>query len=74
MLSRMRLLHIRLRNLLHHKVGIDINFLAQRSTSNAPLSGDGKHADRRLSVDKGVDAFGDVGEGQFVCGLQSVSM
>jgi hypothetical protein len=69
MLIRVCLLNVRLSNLLHHKVGIDINFLAQLSTSNAPLSRDGKHADRRLSVDEGVNALGDVGEGELVCGL-----
>jgi hypothetical protein len=56
MLIRMRLLNIALGHLLHHKVGIDIDLLTQLAVRNAPLSRDGKHADRGLSVDEGIDS------------------
>jgi hypothetical protein len=61
MLTRMRLLDIRLGHLLHHKVGIDIHLLDQRAARDTPLSRNGQHADRGLSVDKRVYAFGNVG-------------
>lgn len=63
MLLRMRLLHIRLRHLLHHEIRINIHFLAQLAICNAPLARDSEDADGRLGVDEGIDAGGDVGEG-----------
>jgi hypothetical protein len=74
MLLRVGLLNIALSNLLHHKVGIDVNLLAELAIRNAPLAGDSKDADGRLSVDEGVDALGDVGEGELVSGLRYISM
>lgn len=70
----MRLLDVRLGNLLHHKVGINVDFLAHLTTGDTPLSGDSKHADRRLSVDKRIDTLGHIGESELVCGLVCVSM
>jgi hypothetical protein len=66
----MSLLNIRLRNLLHHKVRIDVDFLAQIATSDAPLARDGEHANRRFSIYERVDALGDVGERELISGLE----
>lgn len=64
-----RLLNIALSNLLHHKVGIDVDFLAELAVGNAPLAADGEDANRGFGVDEGVDALGDVGEGELVGSL-----
>jgi hypothetical protein len=69
MLLGMRLLDIRLGHLLHHKVGIDIDFLNQGAAHDAPFARDGQHADRGFGVDERVDARGDVGESELVGGL-----
>jgi hypothetical protein len=69
MLLGMRLLNIRLGHLLHHKVGIDVDFLDQRAACDAPLARDGQHADWGFGVDERVDARGDVGQGELVGGL-----
>ena len=69
MLCRMRLLHITLRNLLHHEIRINVDLLAQLAIGDTPLAADSQYADGGLGVDKGVDAVGDVGEGEFVCCL-----
>lgn len=69
MLFRMRLLNITLRNLLHHEVGINIDFLAQQAVFNPPFAGDGKDADGRLGVDKRIDTSWGIGELQCVCCL-----
>ena len=66
MLLRMRLLHIPLRHLLHHKVPLNLHLLAQPAIHNPPLSGNSQRANGGLGVDEGVDAVGDVGEGEFV--------
>jgi hypothetical protein len=63
MLFRMRLLHVQLRHLLHHEIRIDVHFLTQLSAFNAPLARNSEDADRRLGVDKGIDAGRDVCEG-----------
>jgi hypothetical protein len=65
-LLRVRLLNIALGNLLHHEVGIDVDFLAQLTVRNAPLAADGKCADGGFGVDERVDARFDVCEGEFV--------
>jgi hypothetical protein len=69
MLFRVRLFDVGLSHLLHHKVGINIYFLDQHATSDAPFAGDGEHTNGRLSIDKGVDTFANIGEGKLVCGL-----
>ena len=66
MLLRMRLLHIPLRHLLHHKVSIDLHLLGQLAVHHPPLGRDRQRANGGLGVDEGVDAVGDVGEGEFV--------
>jgi hypothetical protein len=66
----MSLLHIGLCNLLHHEVGIDVDFLAQLAASNAPLAGDGEHANGWFSINERVNALRDVGERELVCGLE----
>lgn len=68
-LLRVRLLNIALRDLLHHEVPIDDHVLGELAARNAPLARDRQDADRRLSVDEGVDAVGGVGEGELVCCL-----
>lgn len=69
MLLRVRLLNITLGNLLHHKVSIDNNILRQLAAVDTPLASDGQDTNGRLCVDEGVDAVGDVGEGELVCCL-----
>ena len=65
----MRLLNVTLRNLLHHEIRINVDLLAQLAIGDTPLAADSQYADGGLGVDEGVDAFGDVGEGEFVCCL-----
>ena len=62
----MRLLHIALGHLLHHKVPVNFNVLDQGAIYHAPLARDGEGADGGLSIDKGVDAVGHVCECEFV--------
>lgn len=62
----MRLLDVALGNLLHHEIGINVDFLAQLAVGNTPLAADGQDADGGFGVDEGVDAVRDVGEGEFV--------
>ena len=69
MLLRVSLLNIALGNLLHHEVAVNDHVLSELAAADAPLAGDSQDADRRLSVDEGVDAVGDVGEGELVCCL-----
>ena len=69
MLLRVRLLHIALGHLLHHKVPIDLDIFNQHPVLNTPLAGDGKNTNGGFGVDERVDACGDVGEGEFVCCL-----
>jgi hypothetical protein len=52
MLTRMRLLNIRLGHLLHHEVSIDIHLLNQQAAGNPPLSRNRKHANRGFGVDE----------------------
>jgi|SRR5690242_14846387 len=66
MLLGVRLLDVTLCHLLHHEVAIDNNILGQLAISHTPLAGDGQDADGGLCVDEGIDAVGDVGEGEFV--------
>lgn len=66
MLLRMRLLHIPLRHLLHHKVPIDLHFLRQLAVHHPPLRRNRQRANGGLGVDEGVDAVRDVGKGEFV--------
>lgn len=73
-LLRVSLLNIALSNLLHHKVGVDVNLLAELAVGNAPLAADGEDTDWGLSVDKRVDTLGDVGESQLVGSLRCVSV
>jgi hypothetical protein len=70
MLPGMRLLHIALRNLLHHEIRIDIHLLTQLPILDPPLPRNREHAHRRLGVHKTVDAVGDVCECEFVCCLK----
>lgn len=63
------LLNVALRNLLHHEVAIDDHILGELSADNTPLASNCQDANGRLSIDEGVDAVGDVGEGQLVCCL-----
>jgi hypothetical protein len=70
MLPGMRLLHITLRNLLHHEIRIDIHLLTQLPILDPPLPRNREHAHGRLGVYKTVDAVGDVCEGEFVCCLK----
>lgn len=71
-LLRVGLLNIALSNLLHHEVSINDNILSELATANTPLACNSQDANRRLSVDEGVDAVGDVGEGELVCCLSLV--
>lgn len=73
-LLRVSLLNVALSNLLHHKVGVDVNLLAELAVGNAPLAADGEDTDWGLSVDKRVDTLGDVGESQLVGSLAYVSI
>lgn len=74
MLLRVSLLNVALSNLLHHKVGVDVNLLTELAVGNAPLAADGEDTDWGLSVDKRVDTLGDVGESQLVGSLRYVSV
>jgi hypothetical protein len=64
------LLDITLSYLLHHEVGINLHVLNELAASNAPLAGDGKDANWRLSVDQGINTRLNVGESESVCGLK----
>ena len=66
MLLRVRLLNIVLNNLLHHKVGIYVDFLAELSVRNAPRAADVEDANGGFGVDEGVNALRDVGQGELV--------
>ena len=64
-----RLLNIALGNLLHHEVAVNHNVLDELAARNAPRAGNSQDTDRRLGVDKGVDAVRDIGQGELVGGL-----
>jgi hypothetical protein len=64
-----RLFNISLGNLLHHEVAINDHIFSELAAGDTPFARDGQDADRRLSVDEGVDAVGDVCEGELVCCL-----
>jgi hypothetical protein len=68
-LLRVRLLHIALGHLLHHKVSINLYILDQLAVFDAPLSGDGQGTDRGLGIDERVDSILDIRERELVCGL-----
>jgi hypothetical protein len=65
-LLRVRLLDIPLCHLLHHEVAVNLDILDQQAIGDAPLAGNGQHADGRLGVDEAVDARGRVGECELV--------
>jgi hypothetical protein len=65
-LLRVRLLDVPLGHLLHHEVAVNLDVLDQLAIGDAPLAGNGQHADGRLRVDEAVDAGGCVCEGELV--------
>ena len=73
-LLRVRLLDIALCHLLHHEVAVNLDILDELAVGDAPLAGDGQHADGRLCVDEAVDACGSVGESELVGCLGGVSL
>jgi len=73
-LLRVGLLNVVLSNLFHHEVGVNVNLLAELAASHTPLAADGEDTNGGFGVDEGVDALGDVGEGELVGCLGWVSI
>lgn len=71
-LSRVGLLDIPLRHLLHHKIAVNLDVLSQQAVFDAPRSHNREDADRRLCVDERVDACGGVGQGEGVGCLEGL--
>lgn len=66
MLLWVRLLHIALRHLLHHKVSINFHILDKFSILNTPLPGNGQDTDWGLGVHERVDAVLDVRKSKLI--------
>jgi hypothetical protein len=69
MLLGMCLLDVGLRNLLHHEVCVDLDFLDELAMGDTPGALDGQNTNRWLSIDERVDTSGRVRQSQGVCRL-----
>jgi len=69
----MRLLDAAPRHLLHHEIAVNFDVLGKQPGPDPPFSRNSEDANRGSSMEDAVYSIGNVGEGEFVRGLDSLS-